>query len=111
MVQFKTFSYRSESSRDSRVESSRSDEILKNSKKFVFQFLSIKTSLALFFVSHVSMKFEYTSLVKSFFRQFSVGFTYFRSVSCFAKLDPNFSICITQLQTIVNLYYARLYDS
>ena len=28
------------------------------SKKFVFQFLSIKTSLALFFVSHVSMKFE-----------------------------------------------------
>ena len=50
------------------------------------------------------MKFEY-SLVKSLFRQFSVGFTYFRSVSCFVKLDPNFSICITLLQTIINVYY------
>ena len=66
--------------------------------------------LTLFFVSYVSMKFE-RSLVKSFFfRQFSVGFTYFRSVSCFVKLDPNFSICITLLQTIINVYYARLYD-
>ena len=37
-----------------------------------------------------------------------MGFTYFRSVSCFVKLDPNFSICITQLQTIINVYYARL---
>ena len=92
------------------MEYSRSDEILKNSKKFVFQFLSIKTSQALFFVSHVNKKFDY-SLVKLFFRQFSVGFTYFRSVSCFVKLDPNFSICITQLQTIINAYYARLYDS
>ena len=89
------------------MESLRSDEIF---KKFVFQLLSIKTSLALFFASHVSMKFEY-SVVQSFFRQFSVGFTYFRSVSCFVKLDPNFSICITQLQTIINVYYASLYDS
>ena len=75
-------------------------------KKFVFQFLSIKTLLALFFVSHVSMKYEY-SFVKSFFRQFSVGFTYFHSVSCFVKLDPNFSICITLLQTIINVYYCK----
>ena len=89
------------------MESLRSDEIF---KKFVFQLLSIKTSLALFFASYVSMKFEY-SVVQSFFRQFSVGFTYFRSVSCFVKLDPNFSICITQLQTIINVYYASLYDS
>ena len=51
------------------------------------------------------------SVVQSFFRQFSMGFTYFRSVSCSVKLDPNFSICITQLQTIINVYYARLYDS
>ena len=49
------------------------------------------------------MKFEY-SPVKSFFRQFSVGFTYLCSVSCFVKLDSNFSICITLLQTIINVY-------
>ena len=37
----------------------------------------------------MSTKFEYSYIfvniiVKSFFTQFSVGFTYFRSVSCFA---------------------------
>ena len=52
-------------------------------------------SLTLFFVSHVSMKFE-CSLVKSFFRQFSVGFTYFRSVSCFVKIRSK----------LLDLYYS-----
>ena len=54
------------------MESSRSGEILKTMSKFVFQFLSIKTSLPIFFFSHASMEFEY-SLVKWFSRQFSVG--------------------------------------
>ena len=77
----KHFLYRSEASRDPRVESSRPVKFLKtiSNISLFFQFLSIKTSLPIFFFSHASMEFEY-SLVKWFSRQFSVGFTYFHSL-------------------------------
>ena len=54
-------------------------KFLKTISKFIFQLLSIKKLLTLFFFSHANMEFEYR-LVKLFSRQFSVGFRYFRSV-------------------------------
>ena len=77
----KHFLYRSEASRDSRVESSRPVKFLKtiSNISLFFNFYRSKRRCLFFFFSHASMEFEY-NLVKWFSRQFSVGFTYFHSL-------------------------------